>query len=284
MLIARKAFGLARYGEQLDELPTTPPLWDFHLTAAHPASGQFALARHIRGTTPSVKVFAPDAGAPVEKLALPLPALGNAMVFDAAGERLAVVMRDGAVEVFTLADGRSRFRREGKFERVVFAGTNLFAIANHTTHATKVDYRLARLDAATGEERASLPIDTQINALAVSPDERLLAFAGSDRHAYLVHTEPQPDGRIRERNFFRAHDAEIGALAFHPTQPIVATASVDGSVKFWDHRNPKLPLDQFLGLEGMPVTLSYNPTGTRLLLDGQERTTRVYDVSGVVVK
>lgn len=284
LLIARKAFGLTRYDERLTERSVSPQPWDAHLVAAHPASGQFALARHIRATVPSLQVFAQAGGTPVEKFALPVQALANALAFDVAGERLAVVMRDGAVEVFTLANGRSLFRRAGKFERVVFAGTNLFTIANHTSSVAKADYRLERLDAATGEGRASLRIDVQINALAVSPDERLLAFAGGDRYVYFVHTEPQPDGRIRERNFFRAHDGEIGALAFHPTQPILATTSVDGSVKFWDHRDARRPLAYYLGLEGMPVTLSFNPTGTRLLLDGQERTTRVYDVSGVAVK
>ncbi len=281
VLVARKAFGLTRYDERLTELPAVQPPWDFHVAAAHPASGQFALARHIRTTTPSLKVFTQADGTPVEKFALPIKVLANVMVFDSAGERLAVVMRDGALEMFSLADGRSLFRREGKFERAVFAGTNLFAIAAHTNSVAKMDYRLERLDPVTGAGRASLRIDVQINALAVSPDERLLAFAGGDRYVYFVHTEPQPDGRIQERNFFRAHDGEIGALAFHPTQPILATASVDGSVKFWDHRNARQPLDYFLGLEGMPVTLSFNPDGTRLLLDGQERTTRVYDVSGV---
>ncbi len=284
VLVARKAFGLTRYDERLTELPAIQPPWDFHVAAAHPASRQFALARHIRSTTPALKVFTHAGDAPVEKLALSLKVLANVMVFDSAGERLAVVMRDGALEMFSLADGRSLFRREGKFERVVFAGTNLFVIANHSSSAAKVDYRLERLDPATGAGRASLRIDVQINALAVSPDERLLAFAGGDRYAYFVHTEPQPDGRIQERNFFRAHDGEIGALAFHPTQPILATASVDGSVKFWDHRNARQPLDYFLGLEGMPVTLSFNPDGTRLLVDGQERTTRVYEVGGVTVK
>ena len=112
VLIARKVFGLTRYDERLTELPATQPAWDAHLAAAHPASGQFALARHIRTMTPNLLVFTQADGNPVEKFALPVKALANAMAFDAAGERLAVVMRDGAVEVFTLADGRSRFRRE----------------------------------------------------------------------------------------------------------------------------------------------------------------------------
>ncbi|NDD37748.1 MAG: hypothetical protein EB082_04940 [Verrucomicrobia bacterium] len=72
-----------------------------------------------------------------------------------------------------------------------------------------------------------------------------------------------------------------GAVAFHPTQPIIATASVDGSVKLWTYRDLRRPLATFLGLGGAPVTLSFNPNGTLLFVDGQERTTRVFDVAHV---
>ena len=51
-------------------------------------------------------------------------------------------------------------------------------------------------------------------------------------------------------------------------------------MKVWDHRNGKL-LDYFLGLAGNPVTLSFSANGKLLMVDGQERTTRVYDVSSV---
>ena len=282
VLVARRKFMLARYTDRLEELPGEP--WDFPLAASHWASGQLALAAHISGSKLGLKVFSNAAETPTEKLTLPVRALVTSLAFDRAGERLAVVDRDGTVESFSLSEGRSLLRREGKFTRAVFAGTNLFAIAARASTGEQLDYRLERLDAASAQPRSTVRREFQVNTLAVSPDERLVAFAGGDRNVYLVPTEPQPDGSLKEGSFFRAHDGEIGVLAFHPTQPILATASADGSVKLWDHRNPKRPLAYFLGLEGMPVTLSFNPTGTRLLVDGQERTTRVYDVSGVVVK
>ena len=54
----------------------------------------------------------------------------------------------------------------------------------------------------------------------------------------------------------------------------------DGSVKLWDYRSAKL-LDSFLGLAGPPAALAFSPNGRLLLVDGQEKTTRIYDVSAV---
>ncbi|PAW84849.1 MAG: hypothetical protein B9S33_10975 [Pedosphaera sp. Tous-C6FEB] len=282
VLIARKNFSLMRYSDRLEELPGEA--WNFHVVASHWGAGQIALAAHILGTKRAPKVFSEAATSPVEKLTLPLQSPVATLAFDRAGERLASVGRDGALAMFSLADGRSLFRREGKLTRAVFAGTNLFAISAQTSGREPSDYRLERLAAGTGESRSMTKLAFQVNTLAVSPDERLVAFAGADRNVYLVPTEPQADGSIHAGRSFRAHDGELGVVAFHPTQPILATASADGSVKLWDHRNARQPLAYFLGLEGMPMTLSFNPSGTRLLVDGQERTTRVYDVSGVRVE
>ena len=281
-LIARKGFRLAPYNDQLGEL--SGATWDYSLAAAHWASKQLALARHVRGAQPGLTLLNIAGENPAEKLSLPVRGLVNQMAFDREGRRLGVVTRDGELEVFSLPDGRSLRHRAGKFERLVFAGTNLFAIAVHTGSGTKHDYRLERLDPETLQSSGTMPMDFQINSLAVSPDERWLAIAGADRCVYLVPTEPSPDGGIRPHNFFRAHDGAVGVLTFHPTQSIIATASADGTVKLWNYREARQPLAYFLGLEGMPVTLSFNPVGTRLLVDGQERTTRVYDVSGVMVK
>ncbi|TXT43872.1 MAG: WD-40 repeat protein, partial [Limisphaerales bacterium] len=82
---------------------------------------------------------------------------------------------------------------------------------------------------------------------------------------------------------FRAHEADVGAVAFHPRLPVIATGSVDGSVKLWTYRDLRRPLATFLGLGGAPVTLSFNPAGTLLFVDGQERTSRVYEVAHLTV-
>ena len=102
-----------------------------------------------------------------------------------------------------------------------------------------------------------------------------MATGGTDQAVHIYDA-----ATLQERISFRAHDAEIDALAFHPTAPIIATASADGSVKLWDYRSAKM-LDYFLGLGGAPTTLAFSPNGHLLLVDGQERTTRIYDVSSV---
>lgn len=115
-------------------------------------------------------------------------------------------------------------------------------------------------------------------SLAIAPDGGLLACGSTDRRVYILRANDFSTGWV-----FRAHEADVGAVAFHPRQPIIATGSVDGSVKLWTYRDLRRPIATFLGLGGAPVTLSFNPDGTLLLVDGQERTTRVFDVSSVVV-
>ena len=47
-------------------------------------------------------------------------------------------------------------------------------------------------------------------------------------------------------------------------------------MKLWDYRTAQL-LGYYLGLGGMPVTLSFSPNGRLLFVDGQDKTTRIYD-------
>ncbi len=158
------------------------------------------------------------------------------------------------------------------------AGTNLFALEVRPG-SKPPEHQLVRIDTVAGQARGHSRSEVPQTALAVSPDGGLLAFASTDRRVYVLRASDFSTGWV-----FRAHEADVGAVAFHPVLPLLATASVDGSVKLWTYGDLRRPLATFLGLGGAPVTLSFNPAGTLLFVDGQERTTRVFDVSAVKVE
>ena len=75
---------------------------------------------------------------------------------------------------------------------------------------------------------------------------------------------------------FRAHDGPITALAWHPTKPIVATASADLSAKIWNVETGR-SLEEFHGLLGPPNAMSFSPGGTRLACSVSGEGTHVWE-------
>ena len=75
---------------------------------------------------------------------------------------------------------------------------------------------------------------------------------------------------------FRAHDGPITALAWHPTKPIVATASADLSVKLWNVETGRR-LEEFRGMLIPPNSLAFSPSGQRLGCTGTFDSTRIWD-------
>jgi len=280
VLLARKNYELARYDlstpGKATEMAGGPRL-PATVCATHPATGRFATAPKIGNLPFTVKLFATEGSAVVEQHSLIVPVLVNGLAFDARAERLAITLRNGSFEVLSAKDGASLLKLPGRFERTAFAGAggHLVTLLPHTIKADAVEFHLQQRDGATGNVLVTATNRFHVQTLAVSPDGKLVALGGSDHSVHLFDADT-----LRERPGFRAHDSDIGALTFHPRQPILATASADGSVKVWDHRNGRL-LDYFLGLAGNPVVLSFSPNGKLLMVDGQERTTRVYDVAHV---
>jgi WD40 repeat protein len=132
---------------------------------------------------------------------------------------------------------------------------------------------LTALDATTGAVQLTVTHPFRGRALAVSPDGRRLALGGSDQMVHLIDA-----ATLKETARFRAHDGEITALQFHPRRPLLASAAMDRSVKLWETETVRLR-EQFFGLGGTPVVLAFNPSGSLLLVDGQEDTTRVFRVA-----
>jgi WD40 repeat protein len=248
------------------------------MVATHPASGQFVVGRRLGGNDEAVTLrhFVLAQGEVQERPEIPLPSPVVGMTFDTPGLRLAAVLRNGALRVVELATGRKLFEQAGSCERAAFgAGDSLFALQRVVRNG-QIANTLQHLDAATGTVRARLATDAAATALAVSPRGDWVAYGTTDRRVQLVDAKDLTPAAV-----FRAHEADVGRVAFHPHQSLLATASADGTLKLWSTRNLNRPVATFLGLAGTPTALSFNPVGNWLLVDGQERTTRVFDVSGV---
>lgn len=149
-----------------------------------------------------------------------------------------------------------------------WVGTNHLVIAGHQD---TVNW-LWLVDATTG--KALLGRNTghsRILCVVGAPDGRTVAEAGQDRHV-----------RIRQRDSleivseFRAHDAPVFTVAFHPTRPILASGSADLSVRLWDLETGTM-LEELRGPTAIPKSLVFSPGGGRLACVSLDHQLRVWE-------
>lgn len=110
-----------------------------------------------------------------------------------------------------------------------------------------------------------------MDVLAVSPDGRRFAEAGTDKKVRIRDMET-----LEIQREFRAHDDDIAALAWHPTLPVLATASLDLTIRIWDLDSGKR-LEVIPALDTRPIALSFSPSGKRLTCS-DEQFVRVWEL------
>jgi WD40 repeat protein len=233
-----------------------------------------ALAKRTGPAPWSIKLYRTDGDRLVETLDVPTPERIAQLDWDAAGAQiLAVEFQSGAL-ILDARTGETRLRLPQRIKQAVFAGTGgcVVTIVSRKSDADDVQDDLALLDAKTGATLKSVPFHQRLNALVVSPDRRLLAIGGADMIIRVLDADT-----LEDRFTFRAHDAEITALAFHPRLPVVATGCADGSLKLWDYESAHLRRS-FLGFTGTPVLLAFSPNGRLLSAEGEEKTARLFDL------
>ena len=126
-------------------------------------------------------------------------------------------------------------------------------------------------DALTGDVVQTTTHDTPMDALSVSPDGGRFAEAGMDKKVRIRDTKT-----LEVLQEFRAHNDTIGTLAWHPTLPVLASASNDFTVKIWNLETGEC-LQVLRSLDSGPTALSFSPTGKRITCS-DERYTRIWDL------
>jgi len=132
--------------------------------------------------------------------------------------------------------------------------------------------RVVVWDAASGKILQSAANATSMDVISVSPDGHRFAEGGADKRLRI-----RDAATLAVQREFRAHDAAITALAWHPTKGLLASASDDLSIRVWDLETGTR-LEDLHGFIAPPTELNFSPTGTRLAAAAQDEGTRVWEL------
>jgi WD40 repeat protein len=139
-------------------------------------------------------------------------------------------------------------------------------------------------DTSTGQRLVAVTNEISSRVMCAEPDGRRFAEGGialnvpnRDAEGGRAHNVRIRDGAtlaiLRE---FRAHNGPITALAWHPTRPILATASVDFVIRLWNLEDGTR-LEELTGPLSAPSVLSFSPGGNRLATASRDGVARIWE-------
>jgi WD40 repeat protein len=100
-------------------------------------------------------------------------------------------------------------------------------------------------DTTTGE-RLKTVYAPDAMSLCISPHGKQIAEAGTDMHVRIRNAET-----LEVEKEFRAHDGALTDVAWHPTMPVLVTASEDLNVRMWNLKTG-IQLGELHGLAAQP--------------------------------
>lgn len=117
--------------------------------------------------------------------------------------------------------------------------------------------------------------DKDVNSVAVSPNDKLLASGSQDRTAKLWSLAG--DGNLGLLGVFRGHRRGVWAVCFSPVDQVMATSSADGTTKLWGLQDFSC-LKTFEGHDASVLKVIFVSRGTQLLTSGSDGLVKLWTI------
>lgn len=122
------------------------------------------------------------------------------------------------------------------------------------------------------EKRAA---DFAVNALAVNTDGAYLAYGGEAAHIVLQETATGETTQVLSRP---KKKVTFNGLAFHPSQPLLASAYDDGIIFLWNWQTGK-KFKMLMGHADVVYSVNFSSDGQWLASSSQDQGVRVWDIN-----
>nr|VFJ44250.1 MAG: WD40 repeat [Candidatus Kentron sp. FW] len=209
-------------------------------------------------------------GLPDVEKAEPLPRLSRV--------REAIFSSDGTMLLLGCEDGKTRIHFTDGTPHILLPGGSVIALSADGSTIAVADGKEVVVYDNRGAEQEKRTGFSDIQALAVSPDNNLLAVGFHDGHIWLI------DRKEDAMTELRGHEMGVYSLAFSPDGRFLASASDDSRALVWDRQgkivktlyHPSIPGTEVQSPAGMSESNQLNqavffPSGDRVatvLLDG----------------
>ena len=196
------------------------------------------------------------------------------------GDRVAVVQRKFSdVQVFEVATGTQPVKLNlHDVHRIsdlawLEGGKRIAGLV--TTHAPRASpgsmEEIILWDSLSGQRLRAVTNQSVMSVACAAPDGSRFVEGGADRNVRL-----RDGATLAVLREFRVHNAPLTALAWHPSRPIVATASEDLVIRLWNLETGAR-LEELRGPLSPPSVLSFRHDGHRLATASRDGAARIWE-------